>query len=172
MSNIVSRNSIVRNGSNGPLPRDRYTLRCLKAEFGQSKSSGNPMITLKCEIVAPEEIEHGGTKYNISGRDVTFYASLSDKAIGDVFDLYDKFGQTLDTIDRENPDTAIFEGKTFDAILSAEEQFAQKMVAPGQYERIKDANGKDISQGYRVQAQIRDILGLNADAGVGAGRTF
>jgi hypothetical protein len=128
---------------------------------------------MKCEIIAPEIVEQGGTKYNISGREVAFYASLSDKAIGDVFDLYDKFGaDNVQTIDRENPDTTLFEGKTFDAILSAEEQFAQKMVAPGQYERIKDANGKDISQGYRVQAQIRDILGLNADAGVGAGRTF
>lgn len=55
----------------------RVQLRCLKEEFGNSKSSGNLMITRTFEIVGPETIEvEGGRKVEAIGTEITQYRVL------------------------------------------------------------------------------------------------
>src|ERR1017187_1915467 len=57
-----------------PIPTDSdYINRIKEATYGLSKSSGNPMITLKLEVVSPEQKEIGGKLVNIAGITTTNY---------------------------------------------------------------------------------------------------
>lgn len=47
-----------------------YIIRCLEATFGASKA-GNPMITFKYEVAAPESMEVGSETYSIAGTGIT-----------------------------------------------------------------------------------------------------
>lgn len=49
------------------LPTDNYLVRVIEEAFGPSKSSGNPMITLSCEIISPETVSIAGEDYNVAG---------------------------------------------------------------------------------------------------------
>ena len=54
--------------SNIQFPTDsNFVNRIVEAEFGESKNSGNPMVTLELEVVTPAEVEIGGVMYNIAG---------------------------------------------------------------------------------------------------------
>ena len=63
----VYKKSDVAVGGLFQVPQDRYTVRIVKASKKKSQS-GNEMVVLKVEIVAPEEITVGGQKYMIAGR--------------------------------------------------------------------------------------------------------
>ena len=53
--------------------------RIVGVTFGPSNSSGNPMITLACEVVQPEEVEIGGVTYNIAGvATKSYYTTQTD----------------------------------------------------------------------------------------------
>jgi len=63
----------VRLNKNIRLPRDRYTTRVQKRDFGPSKSSGNPMVTYVWEIAAPNDFILDGKKVVIAGYTFTQY---------------------------------------------------------------------------------------------------
>ena len=123
-----------------PLPTDSsYIIRCIDEAFGPSKSSGKPMITLKFEIVSPEEVEVAGEQVNIAGTQTQpcYYVTQSTDEDG-VVDaeksanilkrlqgLYKAFGLASDTINPENP-TLGFKGKVVYALLSADKQERRK----------------------------------------------
>ena len=44
-----------------------FSNRIIEAEFVKSKSSGNPMVHIKCEVVAPTEYEIDGENVNLAG---------------------------------------------------------------------------------------------------------
>lgn len=44
-----------------------FTNRITSAEWGPSKSSGNPMFTIKCEVISPEVVDVGGEDVSIAG---------------------------------------------------------------------------------------------------------
>lgn len=50
-----------------------YANRITGASFSPSKSSGNPMVTVECEVVTPQEVEVGGEQVNIAGVSTTNY---------------------------------------------------------------------------------------------------
>lgn len=50
-----------------------YANRILGADFGNSKTSGNPMITIECEVVQPQEVEIDGVMVTIGGIKTTNY---------------------------------------------------------------------------------------------------
>lgn len=96
---------------NVQLPKDAYVVRVIEETFGVSKSSGNPMITLEMEIVAPDEIKGvdgqmiacGGFKFKhylpLAGDDSKKTAS----AVKRITDLWNLIGQLPDEFDTENP---------------------------------------------------------------------
>lgn len=47
--------------------------RIIEAEFGPSKNTKNPMITLSLELDSPDEVEIGGEMYTIGGIKTKFY---------------------------------------------------------------------------------------------------
>ncbi len=140
---IATKSSVApRSGADGeavslpfnvPLPRDRYSWRIKKADFGQSKSSGNDMITLDVEIYYPEEVAHplNGKTYNVAGRDAKMYFSLQDQALYRLLGSEEEEGfmeqiGLKPEIDTDNPDTKQFENKCFSAIGGSEKREQRK----------------------------------------------
>lgn len=99
-------------------PRDNFILRCMDNQFSQSKSSGNPMISLELELVSPAEYEIGaeGT-FTIAGIKLTQYfptqvlnaetkevdTEKTAAAQARIKDLYEKFGLDFSDFNPENP---------------------------------------------------------------------
>ena len=120
-------------------PQDNYLIRCIKAEFGPSKSSGKPMITLGFEIVSPENINVAGSEYIVAGQNVSplYIVTKSIDADGNVDvsksetikkmvdDLCAKF-KVAEITDPENPDVTVFVGKTVWALLNGEKRERRK----------------------------------------------
>jgi len=157
---MAKREDAILQGNNVALERDRYTLRVKEAKFGESKSSGKPMVTLVTEIVAPRIVtQASGMQAKIEGMEVIYYAPCTQPNLANLFSLWDKLGNNVDEIDLENPDIQWMNGKFFDAVLSSEEQFLQKKNAEGKYENILDASGQPVSRGFKPNAQIFDIIG-------------
>src|SRR5512137_726285 len=84
------------------IPRDRYILRVLTAAFGQSQSSGNPMITVEFEVLSDNEgsdtVLVGDRRLNIAGKRIRQYyltkvltdESKTPEKMGRVFDLFER----------------------------------------------------------------------------------
>ena len=164
MSKWTKSDTAEVSGQVPPYMKDNYTLRVLEATSGSSKSSGNPMITLKAEIVRPEKVKRGNKEYNIGGMQVMYYLPFSDKMKGQILDLYERLGLGGD-IDLENLDAKPWEGMVFDAILDSEEDMPQKKVVAEDgkvtYEAIKDAAGQPVKRGFKIKANIQDILNIS-----------
>lgn len=60
--------------SNIQFPTDsNFVNRITSVEFGPSKSSNNPMFTVKCEVISPDAVDVGGEQVGISGVETTNY---------------------------------------------------------------------------------------------------
>jgi hypothetical protein len=115
-------------------PNDtQYINRCVGAEFGASKSSGNPMITLSFELVSPQEVEIAGKMVSITGIKTTTYNSLNiTDSDGEqnaekeaqmkerIKGLYKLFELDTENIDWNNPDVKGFLGKCVYCHMNAE----------------------------------------------------
>lgn len=55
--------------------------RITSVDFGPSKRSGNPMFTIKCEVISPEVVDVGGEQVGIAGVETINY--FTTKSIGD-----------------------------------------------------------------------------------------
>lgn len=160
-----------------PLPRDRYTLRCIEESFGLSKSSDNPMLSRTWEIVAPETVTIGDKQVSVAGQKVQQYlvtkvkdpdtggwdAKKSDTKFGQLRDDLQKLGFEGEEIDDENP-PLVAESKVVDAILYGKLNQAFKEMTAEQRASgakvgspITDASGQPIKT---YQIQIDSILGL------------
>jgi len=161
------RDEVVNNSFSAPMPKLRYVLRGLNSVLGVSKASQNPMTTFNAEIVCTGDgdtvVDYHDEKINVAGRKITYYIPYTEKNMSNVFEFYSKMGVELDEIDPENPpDTAFLKGIIFEAVLSAEPNIPRMAPAPGETEGkpIRDANGKEIINGYRITNNLGDILGL------------
>ena len=125
--------SQVNWNSNIQFPSDScFTLRVKDATFGPSKSTGNPMITLDWEVVAPDTYEIGGQIVVIAGVNATSYHTtahfnadgspdeaktsndeakvfIGNSAVGQ--SLFEKFGLDGSQEDKSNPNVKQFIGK-------------------------------------------------------------
>ena len=159
------------------IPKDsNYIIRCTEEKFGPSKSSGNPMITLNFEVVAPEEVIVKGEAYNIAGARVSpmYLTTQSMKdgevdvektsaAAGRIEKMYNAFGLDFSTFNPENP-TLGFKGKEVFAALYADEDVVRKDPTPEQLKRgeqgdpqVNPVTGKDRIQYF---TKIDEIFGL------------
>lgn len=144
----------TQSGVVPPKMKNRYSLRIKEAERKES-ASGNPMIVWGVEVVSPEKVELYGNDYIVSGLEFNYYLMLNPERIGDVIDLYDRLG--LGPVDTDQKDLSGHVGIVFDAILDSRERVANRKVG-NEYVPITDADGKPISQGWEVVANVRDIL--------------
>lgn len=131
------------------LPRDRYTLRLKSREFGISKSSQNPMVTLEWEVASPDKVSINGQPVTVAGT-VQFKMYLPTRVNGDeektakahkrFADIYAKItGQPLTEWDDENPPLPA-EGSLIDAVCSSKEEVDYK---DDRKTPIKNADGTD-----------------------------
>lgn len=146
-----------------PLNRDRYSLRIKKCDFGQSKNSGNNMLTLEVEIYYPPTIKSviNGQEYEVAGLDTKMYMSFSEAALprllGDAVQkgFMEHIGLKPE-IDIENPDTIQFVGKCFSAVCGSEKR-----------EQRKELTAAEIAEGKKVG----DLI-LNEDGSTSTSYTW
>lgn len=151
----------VVQGGNFELPRNRYRVRIVGTSFGKS-SGGHDMTTLKCEIIEPEFIMVDGKEAPIAGRKFSAWLMhVPDEPWGQsrVFEFCDKLGVDVG----DDYDTGLhkeyFHGMEFDWILSSKEDIKRQERKPGQKvgDPILDGEGKEISNGWSVTAQLDDV---------------
>jgi len=133
-------------GTDIAIPQDSsYIIRCIDETFGPSKSSGKPMITLKFEVVSPEEVEVAGEMISIAGAQPTpnYYVtqSIDENGAVDVVKsaeilkrlkaVYKAFGLPDADINPENPALG-FKGKTVYALLYPDKQERRKSPTAAQ----------------------------------------
>ena len=172
----LTKDNVVKSGMSAFLPRNRYTLRGLEAKGGLSKSSGNPMITFKAEVLCNGDgltvIESLGEQVDISGKHVTYYIPFTEGSAANVLEFFEKLGHPLEegfdpeallAEEEELPDVKFLKGLIFDAVLSSEERIPRMAPAKGEKvgETIKGADGKPLSMGWNVTNQLSDICGLS-----------
>tara|TARA_R110000868_G_scaffold3147_1_gene20904 strand:+ start:7857 stop:8342 length:486 start_codon:yes stop_codon:yes gene_type:complete len=159
---IVKTADVVQSG-NVQITRNRYSLRVKEAVAGKSKSSGNDMITLNCEIYAPAVLETDAGKFSIDGVRLTHYLTLSEAALPRFLDFCKRVNIPVPAeLDTENVDVTPFQGLKFDAILDSKERELRQRPAPGQKvgDPIVDDNGNPIKSGWDVK--LIEVLGLAA----------
>src|SRR6478609_5102623 len=125
------------------LPTDNYVVRCTEESFGPSKSSKNPMITLKFEVQSPDEVEIADQKVTVAGLNITHYLTTMVLEGGEINmdktqncanrlvgangkkGVYQLFGLDPAGFNPENPVLG-FKGKLVHARLQCEETASRK----------------------------------------------
>lgn len=163
---VIKRSDIIRTG-NVEIPLDRYSARIKKCVAGESKRSGNPMLSWECEIVWDKLLEVNGEKYDINGIEFSIHQPYDDgDGQGKILDFNAKLGLP-EELNTEAPNTVQYDGKLVDLILKSERQVKRKAPTDAQKKAgqpgdpIKDAAGKEVSLGFQVQAWLTDVLGLS-----------
>jgi len=145
--------------SNIMFPSDSdYIVRVCKAEFSESKSSGNPMITVEFEVVAPEVKEIAGEEVSLSGVKVKQYYTTTvfdnqevDSAkTKNARERINAFYHLIDpeaVVDFENPDTQVLVGKAFYAQMYPEIVAQRKEPTMAQIESAK-------SKGIKAEGDV------------------
>lgn len=136
------------------IPDDLYEsliLRCTKATFGPSKSSGEPMITSEWEVVGVRNKEggvdrsllRGEQEYVIAGLTTRpSYQSLSKKALRFTAEFWAKAtGKDVKEfeMDTENPDTSFYKDLYMSAVCKALIFEKRKPLTEEQKEMLKEA---------------------------------
>jgi hypothetical protein len=181
---LLNKNMSKKWSTEIPWVKDsNYIIRCIEETFGQSKSSGKPMITLKFEVVQPETMEVNGEAVDIAGVSyglTQYYVTKSIDENGDVdMDktanikqrlerLYAAFGLDFSSFNSDNP-TLGFKNKTVYAWIenSCVEQRKSPtaaQAAAGQRQGDVLINPVTKKPLLNNQPVIREIFGL-ADVG-------
>lgn len=168
------------------LPKDNYVVRCVEESFANSKSSGNPMITLEFEVQLPDEVDIAGEKVTVAGLSIKHYlttmnlqdseksANALKRLIGDgnKKGIYQLFGLPTDNFNPENPVLG-FKGKLVHVRIGVDEQASRKDPTPEQVKKgelgdiIKNPVTKEPVLFY--PPKIEEIYGLAEE---GAGKSF
>lgn len=160
-------------------PKTNLNVRVLESKFGNSKSSGNPMITLDVELTGNSNlILNDGSSVDVNGLKHTYYIPFTAKNAARLFELYKRLGIPKDEIpvdkeinDTNKPDPKEFDGLVFNAAIGNEEIFARQspkgrrvdpesgaeLPAEQVGELIMGPDGKSISQGFRLTGQWTEI---------------
>lgn len=143
-------------------PKDScYQNRCMDITFSPSKSSGNPMLTINCELVAPTTVEVGEDIVDITGIKTTNYMTVT---------AFEDDGKTVDenktkesrakvkeflammkvggkpvidpeTVNWDNPQLSALRGKVF--LTSMESEVREERKTPNKAE-LEEAKKKGI----------------------------
>ncbi len=182
-TNITKPAGGVITGQVPPNFKGTLILRIKEALFGPSKSSQQPQITWKCEVVSPLEWKSdyegpNGNTYSLDSKEINMYLSLAEvKKDGSPSDNLDYIVNTLHPklglpaeIDDENPNLDQYKGLCFQVIAETQERLEQRKKPDGSYEQIKDSDGNPISRGWEWKMiGMKDVL---KKATAEAGRQF
>jgi hypothetical protein len=182
-TNLAKPTGNVVTGQVPPNFKGTLILRIKEATFGPSKSSQQPQITWKTEVVSPLEWKsdyegENGNTYSLDSKEINMYLSLSEvKKDGSPSDNLDYIVNTLHPklglpaeIDDENPNLDQYKGLCFQVIAETQERLEQRKKPDGTYEQIKDSDGNPISRGWEWKMiGMKDVL---KKASAEAGRQF
>jgi hypothetical protein len=167
MSKVVTAEDVV--DAKAEIPDGFYEsaiIRCTKADFGLSKSSQKPMITLEWEMLGVRDpadpnkiltqIDRNGKTYVLAGLSVrSKYHTLSDKAIKHYKKDWAKYtgeDESKFSCNVENPDLSIFKDLAMSAVVKAVKTFKRKELTDEdkkagktQGDIVKDEDGKELS---------------------------
>lgn len=137
-----------------------YTFRCIDAKYKKS-ASGNRMIMLTWEVIAPESARTKEGVFYIVGMQATNFLMLETQYASATNKFLAKMGLPT-SIDYDNPDVEQFKGLMLRAIAGSRlrEQMGQKIdEATGNVVAVKlvDEDGKPI-QSYRFEMSLADVL--------------
>lgn len=183
--NLLSKrkNKMKKWNSDMMFPTDsNYVARCINATFGESKSSGNAMITFDWEVVEPQEVEINGEMVNIAGIKTKTYNVVTNFVDGVIDDaktnasrervkkLYEDAGLSTEGLDYENLNVDGFKGLAFYVKMDSSITEQRKTPTAAQIEAAKKSgkraegdimknpvNGKVLVNYY---PQVREIFGL------------
>lgn len=162
------------------LPQDNYVMRVIEETFGPSKSSGNPMITLKLEIQHPDEVPIGEESITVAGFQIDHYITTQVKINGEIDvekttncakrceDTYKLFGLSFDNFNPENPVLG-FKGRLVHVRLYSKETESRK--APTAEQKAQNKPGDLIKNPITnkpvvsYQPSIAEIYGLAEESG-------
>jgi len=127
------------------------------------------MTTLSCEIIEPEKVMINNKEVNVAGRKFSLYLVHNVNKTGwgtqeQVMQTCGRLKVELGTDENGEPeyDTDLckeyFHGLEFDIILRAKEDIKVYSSGPEKGKPILDGEGKQISSGWRIQANLDDIL--------------
>jgi hypothetical protein len=126
---------------------DNYVNRITCVEFKESKSSGNPMLAITCEIVSPTTVEIAGKEVNVAGLETTSYYTTTVLEGAEVDteetaskrerleELYAKLGLDFKNENWQNPNVKAFENKV---ILTAMGSEVKRMHKTPTAEQLKN----------------------------------
>lgn len=161
------------------IPTGSYRVRVINTKLGKS-NAGNPMTTLGCEIISPEVVEVDGEEKSVAGRPFNLYLVHIPSLVGaqrvssqgQVFEFMDRLNlkSMMKDGDTSNPKYVTehhkeyFLGMMFDIILRAKTNIKRKKLtdedkAAGKKsgDPILDGEGKEIIDGYNIEANISDV---------------
>lgn len=134
-------------------PQDSdYILRVNSAEFGESKSSGNPMITLDVEVISPNEKEVGGEMITVAGtKPQNMYLTTKsikkpdstenlDKSKEKILLMNPELKSIVDSMDPDNVSQALLDGlkgACFFAVVYSKPEPRRKSPTQAQVEEAK-----------------------------------
>lgn len=152
----------VRAGTVPRIPKGVYKVLVREATPETSKTSGNPMVVIKIEVVSPETVQFNGHTVKVVGAKATMYASFSEKAIGGTITFLDamrvKLPPPAETMEQDiaNMQEAAKEltGTLFQMNLSSSaEEMKDSLGNP-----LLDNDGKPIMGQEQVDAAIFNVL--------------
>lgn len=158
------------------LPTDNYVMRVINEEFSNSKSSGNPMITLELEVQHPDEVEIAGEQVTVAGLKIKRYLPTkvgddeekTEKALARVEAEYKLFGLDFDGFNPENPVLG-FKGKLVHVRLYSKEKESRKAQTPEQKKAGKQGdailNPLTNKPVVSYEPSIAEVYGLAQESG-------
>ena len=87
------------------LPKRLYRVRCNKAKYNLN-NKGNPMTTLDCEIISPEEVEIPGGKARCVGRSFALRIVHKPGEEGSLRQIVERLQATSDIANYDTDKTA------------------------------------------------------------------
>lgn len=164
------------NDNGAQFPMQRYTLQVMEYEAKISASSGNPMVVLDWEVVAPEDVEivtkENGeiirNRYICAGLKCRNYLMLGGKAIGRTVKLLKKLGIEIEGFDPGMGEEAInldwspLKGLTVQAkggskIKPMTEEYFDEVTGDKKNRNMLDEDGKAITS-FQFEFNLDDII--------------
>lgn len=136
-----------------------FVNRILSVDFSPSKSSGNPMITMKAEVVSPSVVDVGGDDVNIAGVQTINYftTTVMDGDSVDAAKTAEKrksfsevlvsLGVDVTTLDWDNLNLSQLKGKCILTQMNSEVDYQRKNPTTKQLEEAK-------AKGVRAEGDV------------------
>lgn len=154
----------------------QVTLRCKKAEYKES-AKGNKMFVLEAEIIKPASWKSPATgmTYDLTGHEITYYITLSEKALSRAIETLEKLGASLEGVTTEwldeKNDFGVFNHVNFCKTELVGKCFTAIVKTFGKKEQIKGPNdtwvdmkdeetGQVITKGFVFTNDASNIRGL------------